>query len=117
MFHQGFADALAKVLVADRIGAMDRRPPRFRPSVSRSDAALSLLGAVALLALVLLGPAGVALVGLIGAAAFWPTRDLVGRRAREDDPSEAWGPETKDRWRVWRTHEPDAEYLRRGRAA
>lgn len=117
MFHQGFADALAKVLVADRIGAMDRRPPRFRPSVSRTDAVLSLLGAAALLALVLFGPAGVALVGLIGAAAFRSLRDLSGRRARGDDPPEASSPETKDRWRVWRVHEPDAEYLRRGRAA
>ena len=113
MFHQGFADALAKVVVADRVGALDRRPPRFRPRESRSDASLSLLGAAALLVLVLFGPSGAIVVGLVGVAAIWPLRDLVERRRWDGE----WAPEFGDRWRVWRVHEPDAAYLRRGRAA
>ena len=117
MFHQGFADALAKVLVADRIGALDGRPRRFRPPVSRSDATLSLLGAVALLVLVLIGPVGSALVGVLALAAFWPVRDRIERRTRGGGGSDAPAPEVDDRWRVWRVHEPDAEFLRRGRAA
>jgi hypothetical protein len=117
MFHQGFADALAKVFVAERTGALDRRPPRFRPRDSRSDASLSLFGAATLLVLVLTGPAGAALVGLVGLAVIWPLRDLIDRRPRGDGRFEAPAPEVPDRWRVWRVHEPDAAYLRRGRAA
>jgi hypothetical protein len=113
MFHQGFADALAKVVVADRVGALERRPPRFRPRESGSDASLSLLGAAALLVLVLFGPGGAIVVGLVGAAAIWPLRDLVERRPQEGKPA----PELGDRWQVWRVHEPDAGYLRRGGAA
>jgi hypothetical protein len=116
MFHQGFADALAKVFVADRTGALDRRPPRFRPRDSRSDSLLSLFGAAMLLVLLLVGPAGAALLGLLGLAATWHLRGVFDRRPHGNDPVEA-GPEVHDRWRVWRVHEPDAEYLRRGRAA
>jgi hypothetical protein len=117
MFHQGFADALAKVFVADRIGALDRRPPRFRPRDSRSDASLSLFGAAAFLVLLLTGPAGAALVGLVGLAVIWSLRDLLDRRPDGDDQLEASAPEVHDRWRAWRVQEPDAEYRRRGRAA
>jgi hypothetical protein len=75
-----------------------------------------------LLVLVLTGPGGAALVGLVGLAVMWPLRDLIDRRPRGDGrfeapAPEAPAPEVPDRWRVWRVHEPDAAYLRRGRAA
>jgi hypothetical protein len=123
MLHPGLAPELARALQADRLtGHRVRRIPAgervreaARAEAERSrrsfDRSFSLVGAAALLATVLIGPAGalVAAAGAVGAAippaaAAW----LDERRGR------AWRP--ADRWQRWRWAEPDREYLR-GRAA
>jgi hypothetical protein len=123
MLHGGLAPELARALQADRLAAEGvRRIPAgervreaARAEAERSrrsfDRSLSLVGALTLLAIVLLGAAGALVAAaaavsaaIAPAAAAW----LEERRGR------AWRP--ADRWQRWRWAEPDPEYLR-GRAA
>jgi hypothetical protein len=113
MFHQGFAGEFARVLAKDRV--RDGRPPLDRAHVPGSplDRLLSLGGALALLALVLFGAVGVAVLTIAIGSVLALVAAGVGPRRDEPTPP---GPESRDRWRAWRVHEPDPEYLR-GRAA
>ena len=120
MLHMGFANELAKTIVEQRAaGARIRRVPpgdvervEARLVAERQARAyegrLSAAGAVALLLLVVIGPAAVAALalGALLIAAIAPT--LVDRLGRAF-------PRSDDRWQLWRRVEPDAEYLR-GRA-
>lgn len=119
MLHTAFGVDLAKAIVRERAaGAGVRRLPRG--DVARAEARLaadrrawtydrllSAAGALALLTLVVVGPAAV-LTGALGVAlvaAIAPLADGARRRVA-----------STDRWQVWRTVEPDPEYLRRGGA-
>jgi hypothetical protein len=78
----------------------------------RFERALSAAGAVALLAIALLGPAGVAvaiLAFVVVAIVGMPPR----MRRRRSRPIHRIA--SDERWRVWRHEDPDPEFLRGGR--
>jgi hypothetical protein len=116
----GFATELAKTIVEERAaGAGLRRLPRgdverveARLAAERQARAyerrLSAVGAIALLTLILVGPAAVAIVALGAALAAAVAPTIADRLARVF-------PRSEDRWQIWRRVDPDAEYLR-GRA-
>jgi hypothetical protein len=122
MLHPGLAMELAKALTEERrrdaldrrrsAGERDRLAAREEAdrAVRAADHVLSALGALALLAILLLGPpaalvAVAAAVALAIAPAIAPAllARLAGRRSAR----------SPDRWQRWRSAEPDAEYLRR----
>jgi hypothetical protein len=125
MFHAGSAAELAKTLVEDRRNGSGRRllsdadrerihalEERER-SARAFEQALSVGGALALLAIVLWGVAGaLAFAGAAIAVAVAATRGRRVARLHGLRPST----DPDDHWGVWRRVEPDAEYLR-GRAA
>jgi len=78
---------------------------------------LSAAGALSLLAIVLLGPIGIAAPVAIMAAFIVTLGPSPSRRSRrpgeERTVAGPRAPEATDRWSAWRVVEPDAAYLRR----
>jgi hypothetical protein len=122
MQHTGLAKELAKATVDERRESARRRHglPTERARSAREgapdkalDRSLSLAGALSLLALVVLGPTGIALAAGVAAVAIaW-----TAWRPAPASPDREWSaevPEASDPWLVWRTVEPDAEFLRDG---
>jgi VIT1/CCC1 family predicted Fe2+/Mn2+ transporter len=122
MLHPGLAIELAKAVAEEhrrdalvrRRSAGERERIAARHEAERAaraaDHALSALGALTLLAILLLGPpAALVAVAAAAALAIAPAvapallARLAGRRAAR----------STDRWQRWRSVEPDAEYLRR----
>ena len=124
MFHAGFAGELSRLMAEDRrsgsgrssLSAGDRARIEAREASDRSsrafESALSAGGAIGLLAIVVFGVAGAVVLGSVVALAV----AAAGRR-RVDRTEAVRPPEDPEgRWGVWRSVDPDPEYLR-GRAA
>jgi hypothetical protein len=115
----GFATELAKTIVEERAagarlrrlrrGDLDRAEARLTADrqARAYERRLSAAGAVAMLALILVGPVAVAVVALAAVLAAAVTPAIADRLARVF-------PRSDDRWQVWRRVDPDAEYLRGG---